>query len=209
MIAVDNRAKAGKWALVILPLITVLREGMEAVVFVGGVSLGQPATSIPLAAIIGIICGLIVGYIIYVFASRTSQSLFHTYFPYSLLTLFNSSDYLPYRHDQLDPSHRLWPVQQVDWELPGVQVQQAVRLSSRSVYHGVLGINYRTFLFPRLGADADDAAGSGPGSYDVRGNVWHLNCCNPESKLDGQGWMVFSAIFGWSNNGSLGQSESP
>lgn len=75
MADVDGRTKAGKWALVVLPLITVLREGMEAVVFVGGVSLGQPATSIPLAAIVGIICGLVVGYIIYAFASRTSQSL--------------------------------------------------------------------------------------------------------------------------------------
>jgi high-affinity iron transporter len=31
-------AKWEKWALVILPAITVLREGLEAVVFVGGVS---------------------------------------------------------------------------------------------------------------------------------------------------------------------------
>ena len=69
----DGKAKAGRWALVVLPLITVLREGIEAVVFVGGVSLGQPGTSIPLAAIVGIICGLFVGYLIYSFASRTSQ----------------------------------------------------------------------------------------------------------------------------------------
>jgi len=75
VIDVDGRTKAGKWALVILPLVTVLREGMEAIVFVGGVSLGQPATSIPLAAIVGIICGLVIGYVIYAFASRTSQSL--------------------------------------------------------------------------------------------------------------------------------------
>lgn len=61
--------------MLVLPLITVLREGIEAIVFVGGVSLGEPATSIPLAAIVGIICGIIVGYIIYAFASRTSQSL--------------------------------------------------------------------------------------------------------------------------------------
>lgn len=73
MIVVDGRARAGKWALLILPLITILREGIEAVVFVGGVSLGEPATSIPLAAIVGIICGLIIGYIIYTFASRTSE----------------------------------------------------------------------------------------------------------------------------------------
>lgn len=71
----DGRTKAGKWALLVLPLITVLREGVEAVVFVGGVSLGQPATSIPLAAIVGIICGIIVGYLIYAFASRTSEYL--------------------------------------------------------------------------------------------------------------------------------------
>lgn len=46
---------------------------MEAVVFVGGVSLGQPATAIPIAAIVGLICGLICGYLIYAFASRTSK----------------------------------------------------------------------------------------------------------------------------------------
>lgn len=63
----------GKWVLFFLPFITVLREGMEAVVFVGGVSLGQPATAIPIAAIVGIICGLIIGYFIYAFASRTSE----------------------------------------------------------------------------------------------------------------------------------------
>lgn len=48
---------------------------MEAVIFVGGVSLGQPATSIPIAAIVGLVCGLICGYLIYAFASRTSTYL--------------------------------------------------------------------------------------------------------------------------------------
>ena len=61
--------------LFVLPLITVLREGMEAVIFVGGVSLGQPATSIPLATIVGLICGLVCGFLIYTFASRTSTSI--------------------------------------------------------------------------------------------------------------------------------------
>lgn len=35
-----KRARGGKWALFLLPFITVLREGLEAVVFVGGVSNG-------------------------------------------------------------------------------------------------------------------------------------------------------------------------
>ncbi|KAF8911772.1 iron permease FTR1 family-domain-containing protein [Mucidula mucida] len=132
----DRKTSTGKWALFILPLITVLREGMEAVVFVGGVSLGQPATSIPIAAIVGIICGLVVGFIIYTFASRTTMT--------NLLLLIGA------------------------------------------------------------GLFSHDAGGSGPGSYRVQGNVWHLDCCNPEDNLDGMGWSVFNALFGWSNNGSLG-----
>lgn len=72
----DREGRAGRWLLFVLPFITVLREGMEAVVFVGGVALGQPAKSIPIAAIVGLLCGIIVGFIIYAFASRTSKSHF-------------------------------------------------------------------------------------------------------------------------------------
>lgn len=66
---------------------------------------------------------------------------------------------------------------------------------------------FQTQAFNKLlGADVDDAgaAGDGPGSYDVRGNVWHLNCCNPENKSDADGWSMFSAIFGWTNSATLG-----
>lgn len=35
---VKKQGKSGKWILFTIPLITVLREGLEAVVFVGGVS---------------------------------------------------------------------------------------------------------------------------------------------------------------------------
>lgn len=54
-----------KYAMFLLPFITVLREGLEAVVFIGGVGLGLPATSIPLAAICGLGAGVLVGYLIY------------------------------------------------------------------------------------------------------------------------------------------------
>ena len=54
-----------KYAMFILPFITVLREGLEAVVFIGGVGLGLPATSIPLAVVCGLALGILVGYIIY------------------------------------------------------------------------------------------------------------------------------------------------
>ncbi|KAF8630302.1 hypothetical protein AX15_003014 [Amanita polypyramis BW_CC] len=73
---VDSSAKTGKWVLFFLPFITILREGLEATIFVGGVSLGQKATSIPIAAIVGLIAGLIVGFIIYQFASRSTLTIF-------------------------------------------------------------------------------------------------------------------------------------
>ncbi|KAF9788533.1 iron permease FTR1 [Thelephora terrestris] len=156
--AVDGRTKAGKWALLVLPLITVLREGVEAVVFVGGVSLAQPATSIPLAAIVGIICGIIIGYFIYAFASRTTLTVF-------IIVMTN-----------------------------------LILLIGAGLFSKAIGL-FQGYLFSKLlGVDVDDAGGTGPGSYDVRGNVWHLDCCSPA----GQGWMVFAAIFGWTNNGTLG-----
>ena len=54
-----------KYAMFILPFITVLREGLEAVIFIGGVSLSLPATSFPLAVVAGIACGCLIGYFIY------------------------------------------------------------------------------------------------------------------------------------------------
>lgn len=54
-----------RYAMFILPLITTMREGVEAVVFVGGVSLGYPATSFPLPVITGIMAGALAGWLIY------------------------------------------------------------------------------------------------------------------------------------------------
>ena len=54
-----------KYAMFHLPFITVLREGLEAVVFIGGVGLSQPASSFPLAVICGLAAGIFVGWLIY------------------------------------------------------------------------------------------------------------------------------------------------
>lgn len=54
-----------KYAMLILPFITVLREGVEAVMFVGGVSVGQPASSIPLPVVAGLAAGILVGFLLY------------------------------------------------------------------------------------------------------------------------------------------------
>ncbi|EXJ59761.1 high-affinity iron transporter [Cladophialophora yegresii CBS 114405] len=65
----DTASKLGEWsrryAMFLLPFVTTLREGLEAVVFVGGVSLGLPATAFPIPVITGILAGLLVGYLIY------------------------------------------------------------------------------------------------------------------------------------------------
>lgn len=58
-------AKSRKYAMVILPFITVLREGLEAVVFVGGVSLSEPASAFPLPAITALLAGGFISWLIY------------------------------------------------------------------------------------------------------------------------------------------------
>ncbi|KAH9464133.1 hypothetical protein MJO28_002234 [Puccinia striiformis f. sp. tritici] len=69
---------SSRYILFFLPALTVLREGLEAVVFIGGVSLGQPAASIPIAAVTGIMLGLVIGYAIYNSSARLNLSLFLT-----------------------------------------------------------------------------------------------------------------------------------
>lgn len=54
-----------KYAMFVLPFITVLREGIEAVVFVAGVSFSAPATAVPLPVVVGLIVGILVGYLLY------------------------------------------------------------------------------------------------------------------------------------------------
>jgi high-affinity iron transporter len=65
-----------KYALALLPFITTLREGVEAIVFVGGVSLGMPATAFPLAVICGLLAGVAVGYILYRGGNMMSMQYF-------------------------------------------------------------------------------------------------------------------------------------
>ena len=70
------RMNRGTLALFTIPLITTLREGLEGVVFIGGVSLGLPATSIPLPAIVGLAVGLGIGFLIFRSGNLVSVRIF-------------------------------------------------------------------------------------------------------------------------------------
>ncbi|TXT15962.1 hypothetical protein VHUM_00465 [Vanrija humicola] len=160
----DKReSRSSKWALFLLPFITVLREGLEAIVFVGGVSINQPATSIPLPVVVGLIAGFLVGYIIYRTGSSTTL---HWFLIISTTILF----------------------------LIGAG------LASR----GVGFLEYYVFA-KGVGGDVAET-GDGPGSFQVKNNVWHLTYGNPEtgSPTTNGGWQIFNAILGWNNTATLG-----
>ncbi|KAK3314753.1 putative iron transferase [Apodospora peruviana] len=65
-----------KYAMFVLPFITVLREGIEAIVFVAGVTFSAPATAVPLPVVVGLLVGAIVGYILYKSGSSTRLQIF-------------------------------------------------------------------------------------------------------------------------------------
>jgi high-affinity iron transporter len=56
---------AEKYVMFVLPFVTVLREGLEAIVFIAGVTFSSPASSVPIPVITGLLAGLVAGYILY------------------------------------------------------------------------------------------------------------------------------------------------
>lgn len=54
-----------KYAMFFLPFITILREGIEAIVFIAGVSFSAAPKAIPLPVVVGLLVGGAVGYLIY------------------------------------------------------------------------------------------------------------------------------------------------
>ncbi|GAB7341809.1 hypothetical protein MBLNU457_g0136t1 [Dothideomycetes sp. NU457] len=149
-----------KYAMFFLPFITVLREGLEAVVFIGGVGLSEPATSFPLAVVCGLAAGCLVGYILYKGGNRATLQIFliiSTCFLYLIAAgLFSKA---------------VWSLEMNAWSKV-------------------------------VGGDLAEV-GSGPGSYDIRKSVWHVDCCNPEIN-GGGGWGIFNAVLGWTNSATYG-----
>lgn len=160
----SDRFKIGyitkKYCMFILPFVTTLREGLEAVVFVGGVGLSSPASSFPIPVFCGLIAGILVGFVMFYFGSTVSLQIF--------LVISTAILYLI-----------------------------AAGLFSRGVW------GFEAYIFNKqTGGDASEN-GSGPGTYNIKQSVWHVNCCNPERD---HGWDVFNALLGWQNSATYGLS---
>lgn len=67
---------AKRYAIAVLPFVTTLREGLEVVVFLGGIGANQPASSFPLPVITAVALGSFVGWIMY----RTGDHMSIQYF---------------------------------------------------------------------------------------------------------------------------------
>lgn len=158
----EGEAK-GAMAIFLIPLITTAREGLEAVVFIGGVALGLPASSIPLPAIVGLIVGFLVGFLCFRAKGFAHLKLLLTAMTCCLLVI-------------------------------------AAGMFSRCVYY------FELYKYVKLVGDAVSEGGNGPGTYDARNYVWHLDCCNPEDKTDngGSGWSIFNSLVGWNNTATVG-----
>lgn len=68
-----------KYSMLILPFITVLREGLEAVVFVAGAGITTEhakGTSYPLPVFVGLDAGTSVGLLLYYGTSKSSMQIF-------------------------------------------------------------------------------------------------------------------------------------
>jgi high-affinity iron transporter len=61
----EVQSTRSKYALFLLPLSIVLREGCEAVIFLGGVGLEGSGTAVPIPAVVGAMCGILAGYLLY------------------------------------------------------------------------------------------------------------------------------------------------
>ncbi|KAJ3250611.1 hypothetical protein HK103_003378, partial [Boothiomyces macroporosus] len=70
-----------------ISFLSVVREGLEAVVFMGGVAVSEPASSIPIAAACGVLIGLALGYVIHRGSAKLALKWFYTISAYVLFLM--------------------------------------------------------------------------------------------------------------------------
>lgn len=70
-----------------IPFLTVMREGLESVLLIGGVSIDSPPSSIPLAAISGALIGCAIGYLLHRASGKLSLRFFFVIGSYILFLM--------------------------------------------------------------------------------------------------------------------------
>lgn len=138
-----------KYALFILPFVTVLREGIEAIVFIAGVSFSTPFISVPLPIVVGVSSGSAVGYLIY----RSVHS--------------SSPDFV-WRLQY----HRGGTSASMQYFLVGSTC--LLYLVAAGLFSKAVWFFEAQQWNNAIGGDAIEV-GSGPGSYDITKSVWHVN----------------------------------
>lgn len=163
-VANEKSTWSEKNAMFVLPFITTLREGLEAIVFVGGIGMNENTSvaSIVNSAVLAAAIGGVVGVVLYRSGNTLSVQMF--------MILSSCFLYLV-----------------------------AAGLFSK----GVWNFELQRFIDKCEGMDVSET-GHGPGSYDISTSVWHVNCCNGEMQEDGVWWMLFTAVFGWTNSATYG-----
>jgi len=78
-----------KWALILLPFTVVCREAVETFVFIGGIGFDRPASDLPIPAILGLLTGFAVGWILYKGSHKLSVNIF--FYSYFGISSFHSS----------------------------------------------------------------------------------------------------------------------
>ncbi|OCF35422.1 iron ion transporter [Kwoniella heveanensis CBS 569] len=154
-----RRANKATAILFGLPFITVLREGLEGVVFLGGIGLSEKGSAVAGGGIGGLIIGGLLAWVLFSSTTPLSMKRFTTL---SSLLLF----------------------------LIGAG------LASRAAY-----AFERQYFISYVGTAAAEA-GNGPGSYRVKGNIWHLTWWDPEPGSGDNMSQLAQALVGWNNTGT-------
>lgn len=163
-LASDSSTWSERNAMFVLPFITTLREGLEAIVFVGGIGINEntSVSSIVNSVVLAVAIGSVIGVVLYRSGNTLSVQMF----------MIVSSCFL---------------------------YLVAAGLFSK----GIWNFELQSFIDKCGGMDVSET-GHGPGSYDINNSVWHVNCCNGEMQEDGVWWMLFTAVFGWTNSATYG-----
>lgn len=101
----DRTTKTSNYVLFLLPFITVLREGLESVVFVAGLALGSDPSTIPGAVLLGVLSGLGVGLTIWMWGTHSSTQYSSVDHLFSPLGRFET---LPCLFDKRPAPYRGW-----------------------------------------------------------------------------------------------------